>query len=62
MHAALACALALEPCALLFDEPTSGLDPRAARLLILDQGRTAADGPSASLLADDDPLLRHGLK
>jgi cobalt/nickel transport system ATP-binding protein len=90
-RAALACALALEPCVLLLDEPTSELDPRssrllathlnrlpcakliashdlaflrsaASRLLILDEARIAADGPADSLLADEDLLLRHGLK
>ena len=34
----------------------------ATRLLILDEGRVVADGPTRDLLADEDLLLRHGLK
>jgi cobalt/nickel transport system ATP-binding protein len=33
-----------------------------SRLLILDQGRIAAAGPAATLLEDEQLLLRHGLK
>jgi len=33
-----------------------------ARLLILDEGRLVAAGPTRDLLADEDLLLRHGLK
>lgn len=33
-----------------------------SRLLILDESRIAADGPTEALLADEPLLLRHGLK
>lgn len=34
----------------------------ATRLLILDEARIAADGPTEALLGDESLLLRHGLK
>lgn len=47
---------------LIASHDLSFLRQTTTRLLILDESRIAADGPSQALLQDEELLLRHGLK